>query len=116
MNILNRVGKQGFLYVGRIFIFMGLFSFFSSPGFGKPFRLEKIPDQGKNFKCRTCHVSRFGGKEFNPFGNDYKRLGLQAGDNYTEELGALDSDGDGFSNKQEFDAKTNPGNPKSKPE
>jgi hypothetical protein len=55
-------------------------------------------------------------KNWNSFGLDYKKYALPAGDIYTEELGALDSDGDGFSNSQEFDANTNPGDPKSKPE
>lgn len=83
---------------------------------GRPFRLEKIPDQGKHFKCKTCHASRFGGKTFNPFGLDYKEIGLAAGDSYTDELAELDSDSDGFTNRQEFDEGTNPGDPKSKPE
>ncbi len=83
---------------------------------GRPFRLDKVPDQGKNFKCKTCHTSGFGGKSFNPFGLDYQKIGLTAGDSYTDELADRDSDNDGFTNRQEFDAGTNPGDPKSKPE
>ena len=37
------------------------------------------------------------------------------GDTYTEDLGQLDSDGDGATNDQEFAAGTNPGDPASKP-
>jgi hypothetical protein len=82
---------------------------------GRPFRLSKIPDQGKNFGCQTCHVSPRGGSEFTAFGADYKKIGLKAGDKYNEELGKLDSDGDGYTNDDEFKAGSNPGDPKSKP-
>ena len=116
MSVLERIGNRGFIYTIGLFISIGLFFFITSTAIGKPFRLKIIPDEGKNFKCRTCHKSRWGGKNWNPFGIDYKKYGIPAGDKYTEELGALDSDEDGFSNSQEFDAKTNPGNPKSKPE
>jgi hypothetical protein len=116
MMVVKKIGNRVFMYALGFFLFGGLFLYTTSMAFGRPFRLEKLPDQGKNFKCRTCHISRFGGKKLNPFGNDYKRLGLQAGDNYTDELGALDSDGDGFSNSQEFGANTHPGDPKSRPE
>ncbi|MFC1532962.1 thrombospondin type 3 repeat-containing protein [Thermodesulfobacteriota bacterium] len=81
----------------------------------RPFRLGKLPDKGKNFRCQTCHVNPKPDKEFTPFGSDYRRIGLKAGDIYTKDLGKLDSDGDGFSNDQEFTAGTNPGNPGSKP-
>lgn len=81
---------------------------------GKPFRLKKIPDEGKNFGCLTCHLEPGGGNR-NPFGKDYEKIAVRAGDKYTPELGQIDSDGDGFSNDQEFSANTNPGDPQSKP-
>lgn len=116
MNILKRAGNSGFIYTLALFFTIGLFFFITSTAFGRPFRLEKLPDKGKNFKCRTCHESRFGGKNWNAFGMDYQKYGIPAGDIYSEELGALDSDGDGFTNDQEFKAGTNPGDPKSKSE
>ena len=81
----------------------------------RPYRLGRLPDKGKTFGCGTCHVNPRGGGKRNPFGKDYEKVGLKAGDKYTEELGKLDSDGDGFTNDQEFAAKKHPGDPESKP-
>ena len=53
-----------------------------------------------------------GGGSRNFFGADYEKIGLQAGDKYTPELGELDSDEDGATNDQEFEAEvigTDPG-------
>ena len=44
------------------------------------------------------------------------KVGLKAGDKYTKDLGAMDSDKDGFSNDMEFAAGTHPGDFGSKPE
>ena len=82
---------------------------------GKPFRLMKLPDQGKNFRCGTCHINPQGGGPRNPFGQDWETIAMKAGDQYTPELGKLDSDGDTFTNDEEFAANTNPGDPNSKP-
>jgi len=83
---------------------------------GKPFRLMKLPDQGKNFRCGTCHINPQGGGPRNPFGQDWEKIAVKAGDQYTPELGKLDSDGDTFTNDEEFAANTNPGDPNSKPD
>jgi hypothetical protein len=87
----------------------------TSLGISRPLRVGKMPDKGKNFGCATCHINPLGGGGRNPFGKDYEKIGLKAGDTYTTELGELDSDEDGASNDQEFDVGTNPGDPKSKP-
>ncbi len=81
----------------------------------RPFRLAKLPDGGKNFGCGTCHADPRGGGPRNPFGQDYERIALKAGDLYTDALAAADSDGDGAGNGAEFSAGTHPGNPASKP-
>ncbi len=82
---------------------------------GRPFRVGRLPDKGKNFGCGTCHINPKGGGERNPFGQDYEKIAIKAGDKYVEDLGKLDSDGDGFTNDQEFAANTHPGDPESKP-
>lgn len=81
----------------------------------RPFRLGRLPDKGKGFGCGTCHLNRRGGGKRNPFGEDYEKVAMKAGDKYTEKLGKLDSDADGFANDQEFAANTNPGDSESKP-
>ena len=70
----------------------------------RPFRIAKLPGGGPNFGCAACHVNPGGGGEKNAFGLDYEAIALAAGDVYTDELGQKDSDGDGFSNDEEFNA------------
>lgn len=70
---------------------------------------KKLPDGGSGFSCTTCHE----GDNLNDFGVDFK-------DNYNkydEVLASRDSDGDGFTNAEEFEAEpqTNPGNNASYP-
>jgi len=90
---------------------LALFSTVSS----RPFRIGKIPDKGKGFGCATCHTSSRGGGARNSFGSDYANIAIKAGEKYTADLGKKDSDGDGFTNDQEFEARAHPGDPNSKP-
>lgn len=99
-------------FIGTISVILTLLSV--SLVSGKPFRLAKLPDEGKNFGCLTCHTKQNGGPR-NPFGKDWQKVAMKAKDVYTPELAGLDSDNDGFTNDQEFTAKTNPGDPNSKP-
>ncbi len=73
----------------------------------------RLPDQGVNFGCQYCHESRNGGGSLNQFGIDFE----ENNETYDDFLGAIDSDGDGFSNSQELHSKpvTNPGDPDSFP-
>lgn len=98
-------------------LFMGITFFFApfSTALSKPFRMGRIPDKGKSFACGTCHINPGGGGARNSFGSDYEKIAIKAGDNYTEDLGKMDSDADGFDNDREFEAGTHPGNAKSKP-
>ncbi len=72
---------------------------------GRAFRLAKLPDKGNNWGCATCHVNPGGGGVRNAFGKDYERIAIPAGDVYTKEFSKKDSDGDGFTNDEEFNAK-----------
>lgn len=83
---------------------------------GKAFRVNLLPDKGKNFGCGTCHVNLAGGGALNAFGKDWNAIAIPKGDQYVDELGNRDSDGDGFKNSDEFNAGTNPGDPNSKPQ
>ncbi|MBW1896714.1 MAG: hypothetical protein JRI47_06620 [Deltaproteobacteria bacterium] len=102
--------------VQTLLVGVSLFFLMTSMTLARPFRIAKTPDKGRNFGCATCHVNPNGGGERNPFGRDYEKFGLKAGDKYTEDLGGLDSDGDGCTNDDEFAAGSHPGDPKSKPD
>jgi hypothetical protein len=85
------------------------------PAQARPFRKGVLPDKGETFGCATCHLDPAGGGPRNPFGRDYERVAIKAGDKYISELGAMDSDKDGATNDEEFAAGTHPGDPASKP-
>jgi hypothetical protein len=95
----------GFFLIGMVF----------SEVSARPFRLGVLPDKGARFGCATCHVNPSGGGPRNAFGKDYQQIAIPAGDKYSGELGVKDSDEDGATNQQEFEAGTHPGDPQSRP-
>jgi|GEM_PF-1049652 len=109
------IRKKPIMYISAVFICAVMVLAMISIVSGRPFRVGRLPDKGKNFGCGTCHVNPRGGGKRNPFGQDYQKIGMKAKDRYTKDLGKLDSDGDGFTNDQEFAANTHPGDPESKP-
>jgi hypothetical protein len=111
----NTFRKSITLYALAILICVTLFLTLFSTASGRPFRMGMIPDKGKGFGCGTCHINPGGGGARNSFGSDYERIAIKAGEKYTGDLGSTDSDGDGVSNDQEFEAGTNPGDPNSNP-
>ncbi len=60
--------------------------------------------------CIVCHTNESGGEGLNSFGTDYLE-----NDNDLEAINNLDSDSDGYTNEEELDAGTFPGDPESKP-
>jgi hypothetical protein len=109
--------EEKMITIRRAIILFGATIFFlvmTSGVSARPFRLGKLPDKGDNFSCGTCHVNPNGGGARNPFGKDYAKVGMKAGDKYTKDLGEKDSDKDGISNDKEFEAGTNPGDSDSK--
>ena len=115
MATINRPGTRAACFLS-ILLLVTLISLATGPEvLARSFRLSKLPDGGKNFSCATCHIDPRGGGDRNPFGKDYEKTGIPAGDSYTPALGEMDSDGDGVTNDREFAAGTNPGDPASKP-
>jgi uncharacterized membrane protein len=74
---------------------------------------DELPDEGVNFECQYCHDARTGGGDRNAFGDDFGH----SNHTYDGALAALDSDGDGFTNGEEFAHQpvTNPGDADSHP-
>jgi hypothetical protein len=85
----------------------------ASLAFGQPWRPALLPNPV--FGCSTCHFDPNGGGPRNPFGVDWEKIAIPAGDKYTPQLASRDSDGDGVINQVEFDAGTRPGDPRSFP-
>jgi hypothetical protein len=77
-------------------------------------KMDPLPDKGANFSCATCHAGG-GFSELNPFGEDWKEIATPQGDEYVPDIANRDSDGDGFTNDEEFSAATHPGDPTSYP-
>ncbi|MEW6670602.1 MAG: thrombospondin type 3 repeat-containing protein [Thermodesulfobacteriota bacterium] len=115
MSLSNIPGKWAASFFSTLFMSAIMSLSTGSDVLARSFRLSKLPDGGKNFSCATCHINPRGGGARNPFGKDYQNTGIPAGDKYTLALGQMDSDGDGFTNDQEFAAGSNPGDPASKP-
>lgn len=80
-------------------------AFLSSEAIGLPSYKNELPDGGENFDCAYCHEPS--GETKTQFGEDFK----SNGNAYDEALASLDSDGDGYTNEEEFssDPVTNPG-------
>ena len=100
-------GRVGALVlVGAAVILALSFTASGFPGFK-----SQLPDSGRTFDCRTCHTGT--GGSLNPFGTDFK----ENGETYSSALAAMDSDGDGYTNDEEFraDPVTNPGDATSHP-
>lgn len=69
-----------------------------------------------NGVCATCHTDPNGGADLNAFGRDYgTELNRSGGAVNLTRLGALDSDGDGFDNAQEWNGGYLPGDAASNP-
>lgn len=100
----------------RLIILASLFmaAMFAMTVTGLPEFEEELPDEGANFGCRYCHESPSGGGPINQFGSDFRDGNFI----YNVSLGIMDSDGDGFTNEEEFDSKpvSNPGDPESYPD
>jgi hypothetical protein len=103
--------------ITRYIFFIVLAFAFLAPflAISRPFRPALLPDRGENFGCSTCHIDPNGGGPRNPFGKDWEAIAIPQGDKYVPEIANKDSDGDGFTNDEEFKAGTHPGDPQSKP-
>ena len=110
-NFYKRIMVYALTVFMSLIFSLALFSTASS----RSFRIGRIPDKGKGFGCATCHINSRGGGARNSFGSDYEKIAIKAGEKYTGDLGKKDSDGDGFTNDREFEARTHPGDPNSKP-
>ncbi len=97
-------------------IVLGLVAW-TSPAESTPENQGKFNSQYKTSgsrldSCQTCHTSGSGTKNnVNQYGNDWA-----ANNHDFAAVEGLDSDGDGFSNIDEINARTYPGDPKDNPD
>jgi hypothetical protein len=113
--VKKTTGRRNLWVLGSVLGMIGVIYVVSALGdaWARPHRMGKIPSSPLG--CSACHVNTAGGGPRNSFGQDYQVLGIAASDRYTDELRARDSDGDGYTNDQEFSAGTHPGDAASKP-
>jgi hypothetical protein len=99
--------KRNFVWVGILGV-ATTFTALVSVSFGKSNYLGSLNTRyGTSYSCNVCHTSV---PNLNPYGQAY----LASGHNFSA-IEPLDSDNDGFTNLQELQAKTLPGDPSSKP-
>lgn len=96
------------------FLLLTLFLLLPFLSSGRPFRVNRLPN--REFGCGTCHINPAGGGARNSFGKDWEAIAIPQGDEYVPDVAEEDSDGDGFTNDEEFEAGTHPGNSESHPE
>jgi len=86
-----------------------------APGQGSLEESSRVPGPLSGV-CQACHVNADRGGPLNPFGRDYLQEKNATGGaaNWTR-LEALDSDADGFSNREELEGSYLPGDPASNP-
>lgn len=86
---------------------------FAKPGILKQFKAAYPEAKVIAMKCALCHA---GDNALNVFGDDIvKSLAANSGTIKWAELEQIDSDGDGYTNLEEYSAGTNPGDREDKP-
>lgn len=103
--------KRKMILLLGIFVLGSSITMLSTGADGLPGYESSLPDGGSNFGCAYCHGEV--GTEITTFGEFFHANGNK----YDQLLGSLDSDRDGFTNDEEFNAipVTNPGDPESFP-
>ena len=81
------------------------------PAYMDAFNQQYDTEGTKLDSCATCHISPNGGGSRNPYGMAYAANGRDFAS-----IEALDSDGDGFTNLEEINALTFPGDPADYPQ
>ncbi|MFQ5711716.1 MAG: thrombospondin type 3 repeat-containing protein [Candidatus Geothermarchaeales archaeon] len=82
---------------------------FPSSVSGRPIYVKNVPQPMKNY-CTVCHTQSSGKGPLNRFGYDFAAHGRSI-----DAIASADSDGDGFTNIEELEAGTFPGDPDSNP-
>lgn len=99
--------KKIFITIGFIFIISSITGLPFVDGI--PVYVQDLPTSFKDH-CTTCHIASSGKGGLNNFGSDYEHYGYSM-----ERIAKLDSDNDGFTNSQEFENGTFPGDSDSYP-